>query len=86
MKTKLYIADYVLRLHRGEQGLSSRFLAEWLNESGCRTLYGAPYRGLRGTYRAIKGTYEWLRSEGRLEDAEGVAHAFVDRRGRLPWD
>jgi hypothetical protein len=85
MKTKLHIADYVLRLHPGEHGLSVPRLAEWLNENGCRTGYGTIYCGLRGTYRTIKATYDWLMSEGRFDDAEAVACAFVNRNGQNAW-
>ncbi len=83
-KSMLHVLAVALSLLGQEMRVPA--LAESLNASGCLTNYGTPFCGVRGTYRLISATYAHLKSVNRMEEAEIVANAFVNSKGRHAWD
>ncbi len=61
-------------------------LAVHLNDTGHRTSFGTKYTGNRGVARLISSVYKKVTQTGDIKNAENIAKAFTNTRGKHPWD
>jgi ABC-type taurine transport system substrate-binding protein len=87
IEKRRYIADLGRLLRFDGATISIRELAILLNAAAYRTdVDHHPYAGGRGTYRLVASTWQWLQQQGRVQEAEDVAEAFVKCDGRYAWN
>ena len=66
--------------------LSGTDLVKRLNIANIKSTYNLPYKeNTRGIYKVLASTYDKLKNNHRLPDAEKIAEAFEDSKGKCAW-